>query len=299
MSRKIEVSEIFMSLEGEGPHSNHPTAYVRASRCNFKCAGFNNPDNVRCANGYAPITFDPTDYASLSMIPLVDCGCDSQYSVNPEFAHMWTKMTMDEIAERLVEMLPHNSWVHPTTGTPVILSLTGGEPTLHWKAWPELMNHPLLDECRHILIETNCAVPLNSQFVMEINSWLSKNRERKWTWSNSPKLSASGESWEDAIRPEIAVKQRWVTGVSPSQVEQYFKFVVEPEQQSVDEVMRAMEEYYAAGVPRNVQIWAMPMACSEEQQQQIARSVATMCLEHGFLYSHRIQNSLWGNGVGT
>lgn len=298
MARKIEVSEIFMSLEGEGPHSNHPTVYVRASRCNFKCNGFNNPSKLTQPSGYAPLTFNPKDFNHLNDIPLVDCGCDSQYSVNPEFSHMWTKMTMDEIALELDKKIPHGMWVHPRTGAETILSLTGGEPTLHWKAWPELLSHPLLEDCRHILIETNCAVPLNTEFIMAINQWLFADKRRKWTWSNSPKLSDSGETWEDAIRPEIAAKQRWVTG-EQGQVEQYFKFVVEPTDQSFSEAMKAMEFYYEAGVPRDVQIWAMPMACSEEQQQLIARQVATMCMDYGFLYSHRIQNSLWGNGVGT
>jgi organic radical activating enzyme len=300
-SRKIEVSEIFMSLEGEGPWTNRPTVYVRASRCNFKCPLFNNHNDTQLQdNGYATLTFNPKDFNTLQSLPLVDRGCDSQYSVNPDFAHMWARMSADEIAKELINKIPHNAWLHPITGTPVILSLTGGEPTLLNKFWPELLNHTLLTDLRHILIETNCAVPLKNEFLMEINKWLAGNPSRKITWSNSPKLSSSGELWVDAIKPEIAMKQRWNTGgTTPGQFEQYFKFVVEPTTESFGEVMKAMNEYWNVGIPRNVEIWAMPMACSEEQQQAIAQKVANMCMDYGFLYSHRVQNSLWGNGTGT
>ena len=300
-NRKIEISEIFMSLEGEGPHSNRPTVYIRASRCNFKCPMFNNHVNTQLQpNGYAALTFKPKDYATLQDIPLVDRGCDSQYSVNPEFAHMWTRMDVNEIVADLISKIPHGKWIHPVTGTPVILSLTGGEPTLLGKFWPDLLAHPDMVDCRHILIETNCAVPMKSDFLMAINQWLSGDPKRKWTWSNSPKLSDSGEAWDEAIRPDIATKQRWTSGGPvKGQFEQYFKFVVEPTAESFGEVLKAMNEYWDAGIPRDVEIWAMPMACSEEQQQAIAQQVANLCMDYGFLYSHRVQNSLWGNGVGT
>lgn len=298
MSKPIEVSEIFMSLEGEGPHTAHPTAYVRFARCQFTCAGFNNLNGERDDKGYAPVSFDPANYTSIHDIPLITKGCDSQYAVNPAFAHMWEKLTIDEIAERLVAILPHNSWVHPTSGLPVILSLTGGEPTLLWKRLPELLNHPLLESCKHVLIETNAGVPIKWKFVEDINQWLHKDPTRKWTWSNSPKLSASGEKWEDAIKPNVAAMQRAVM-VNPGQVEQYFKFVCGPIERDFDEVAKAMEEYYAADIPRTASVWVMPEACTQEQQQAIDQEVAMMCMDRGYLFCYRFQNALWGNGVGT
>ena len=299
MGKPIEVSEIFMSLEGEGPHSARPTAYVRFARCQFTCAGFNNPERDRDEKGYAPLTFDPKNFGSLKDIPLITKGCDSQYAVNPTFSHMWEKLTIDQIAERLVEIIPHHSWVHPHTGLPVILSLTGGEPTLLWKRIPELLNHPLLAECKHVLIETNCGVPMKWKFIEDINVWLVQDSSRRWTWSNSPKLSASGEKWDDAIVPDIAAKQRMATGNCNGQVEQYFKFVCGPTERDFDEVAKAMEEYYVADVPRNIPVWVMPEACTQEQQQAIDQEVAIMCMDRGYLFCYRFQNALWGNGVGT
>ncbi len=299
MSTKHEVSEIFLSLEGEGPFTAHPTAYIRFGRCNLKCPMFNNHNREVTDKGYAPLTFNPKDYASIHDIPLVTAGCDSQYAVNPAFAHMWEKMTTDQLVDSLIDILPHKSWVHPITGLPVVLSLTGGEPTLKWKFIPEILNHPKMRECKHVLVETNCTVPFKREFTMNISEWLAQDAERVWTWSNSPKLSASGELWEDAIIPSIANLQREVIGdATRNRVNQYFKFVVGPREEDFAEVAKAMNEYYAAGVPRTVGVWIMPEACTQEQQQTIDQQVAKMCMDKGYMFCYRFQNAIWNNGVG-
>lgn len=297
-----EINELFMSLEGEAQFTNHPTVYIRFSRCNFKCPNFNTDVDTQIeASGYATLGFDPKQYKTLQDMPMISRGCDSQYAVNPAFSHIWEKMSTDQLVDKLIELLPHKSWVHPVTGLPVILSITGGEPTLRWKFIPEILNHPKLAECKHVLIETNCAVPFKRAFTMDISQWLIQNPERMWTWSNSPKLSASGESWSDAIKPEIASMQREVIGdATRHRVNQYFKFVVGPRESDFDEVAAAMEEYHTVGaIPRNVQVWIMPEACIEEQQQAIAQRVANMCMERGYLFCPRAHVTLWGNVCGT
>lgn len=297
---KHEISEIFMSLEGEGPFTQCPTAYIRFGRCNFKCPSFNNHNNEFSSRGYATLGFDPKAFKTIHEIPLITKGCDSQYAVNPEFAHMWEKLTTDELVDKLIDLLPQKSWVHPVTGLPVILSLTGGEPTLKWKFIPEILNHPKMKDCRHVLIETNCAVPFKREFTMNLSNWLVADSRRILTWSNSPKLIASGELWEDAIRPEIATMQREVIGdATANRVNQYFKFVVGPNDADFAEVKKAMAEYHNAGIPKNTPIWIMPEACTQEQQQQIDQAVAKRCMEEGYMFCYRFQNALWGNGVGT
>lgn len=295
----FEVNEIFISLEGEAEFMCRPTNYLRLSRCNLKCPGFNNSNNEIGDNGYATINFNPKDYNSLADIPLITKGCDSQYAVNPEFKHLWRHMEIPEIVTELKSLLPHGKWVHPESGQPVIFSITGGEPTLKWKIIPDLLAHPDMKDVKHVLIETNCTVPFKTEFSMRISDWLREDPERKWTWSNSPKLQASGESREDAIKPQVAVNQ--LTGVSEfgSRLHQYFKFVVGPKEEHFAEVKEVMAEYHAAGVPKNTPVWIMPEACTEEQQNEIAQRVAKMCIEKGYYYSHRVQNSLWGNGTGT
>lgn len=296
---KFEVSEIFMSLEGEAQFTFHPTAYIRFARCNFECPLFNNPNKEVTAKGYAELGFNPKDYSSIYDIPLITKGCDSQYSVNPEFAHMWKKLEADELVDELLSVIPGNKLIYPT-GLPVIVSLTGGEPTLKWKFLPEIMFHEKMQDCRHYLIETNCAVPFKEEFIWKIQEWLEQHPRRIWTWSNSPKLNSSGHTRAEAIKPEIALMQSVLKNVvGHDRVNQYFKFVVDGSETDYDEVKEVMEIYYAAGLDRTTPIWIMPQACTEEQQKEIAQSVARRCMQEGWLYSHRVQNDLWGNGVGT
>ncbi len=296
---KYEWSEVFMSIEGEARYAGHPTAYIRFTKCNFHCKGFNNPT---CCDTQSIETlgFDPKDYADIYSIPLITKGCDSIYSWDEKFSHMWHKGTEEDLGNELKKVLPHGSFTNPISGKSVILSLTGGEPTLRAKFFKPLLESEALKYCKHVLIETNCGVPLQWNFISDLNQWLCADTTRKLTWSNSPKLSVSGEKWEDAIVPQIAARQRMVTGREGfNQVDQYFKFVCGPNEADFAEVSEAMEEYFAVGIPRSVEIYIMPTACTEEQQQSVAAKVAAMCMERGYIYCHRIQNSVFGNGVGT
>jgi 7-carboxy-7-deazaguanine synthase len=295
---KYDWSEVFFSVEGEAKFAGHPTAYIRFARCNFSCKGFGNPENLDTTD-IKVMGFDPKQYKTLQDLPLITRGCDSIYSWDGKFAHLWHKGDEVDLANQLLDVLPNRSFTY-ASGKRIICSITGGEPTLRAKTIPTLINSELMKDCNHYLIETNCAVPLKNEFLMDINQWLCADPSRKWTWSNSPKLSSSGESWEDAIRPEIAMKQRLVTGSERSnQVEQYFKFVCEPTEDSFNEVARAMDEYYAAGIPRSVGVYIMPVACQVEDQQLISGTIAKMCMERGYIYCHRVHLDAFGNGVGT
>jgi CRISPR/Cas system-associated endoribonuclease Cas2 len=121
-------------------------------------------------------------------------------------------------------------------------------------------------------------------------------------------LAVSGEKWEQAIQPKIAMQQlNWEVTEHESKeivnhtrdIEQYFKFVCDATDEDFAEVERAMNEYYEGGISRNTDVYIMPVACTEEQQQTIAAKVAKMCMDRGYIYCHRIQNSVFGNGVGT
>jgi organic radical activating enzyme len=294
----FEISENFRSIEGEGPYSGRTTIYTRMARCNFSCPFFNNHNKEITAQGYAPLNFVPADYSTLESLPIIEMGCDSQYSVSPAFSHLWKKMTTDQLAVELTNLLPPHGWIGGSV--PTILSLTGGEPTLRWKQIIKLINHPKLADCKHILIETNCAVPLSIPFIAAINQWLCQDPARRWTWSNSPKLTSSGEQWDKAIRSDIAHAQTLVKGLTGcKQVDQYFKFVCGPVQSDFDEVKRAMEVYYSADIPNPAPIYIMPVSAIMEQQQAVAKQVAEMCIDHGFIYCHRVHLDVFGNAIGT
>jgi 6-pyruvoyltetrahydropterin 2'-reductase len=295
---QFEWVETFVSIEGEATHSGTPTVYVRFTKCNFECRGFHNPEMKEITNEV--LGFDPANYIHILELPPIQIGCDSIYAWDDRFKHMWKKGDTDALIDELEALLPGGKWVHPVTHQPVIFSLTGGEPTLRAKFLPELLNHPRMAECRHVLVETNCSVPLTDKFITAVAEWMNADPRRKWTWSNSPKLACSGEKHDKAIRPDIALKQfdLFHKATNTWNVEQYFKFVVDGSDESFDEVERVMAEYWAAGIPKETQIHCMPMACVEAQQQKIAQITADKCIERGMRYCHRVHATVYENAIG-
>jgi organic radical activating enzyme len=259
--------------------------------------GFNNPDKVKITNEV--LGFDPAEYNNLKELPLIKIGCDSLYAHDKRFAHLWHEGNEDDLAKELVSLLPHKQWCHPITGLPYIFSITGGEPTLFAKTIPTLLNHSLMNDLKIVLIETNCSVPLSDTFMEELDKWIKDAPGRKIIWSNSPKLSVSGEPFDKAIRPDIALKQLSMNRLGEWKFEQYFKFVCGANKLDFDEVSKVMDMYYDAGVSRDVQVGIMPESATAQQQIEIAQQVADMCIERGYLFVLRLQNVLWGNEIGT
>jgi organic radical activating enzyme len=243
--------------------------------------------------------FDPKDHDNIYTIPLITRGCDSIYSWDSKFRHMWHEGDEEDLAHELIMSLPNYRWVHPKTGQPIIFSLTGGEPTLRAKTIPALLNYPTMSGLKLLLIETNCSVPLSDKFMNELNDWTNNQPGRKVIWSNSPKLSVSGEPFEKAICPDVAIKQLSKNLLGDWKFEQYFKFVCGPDDNSFNEVSKAMEAYYDAGVPRDIGVFIMPMACQQSDQSEITQRVAEQCIERGYTYCHRVHLEIWGNVVGT
>lgn len=306
---QYEWSEVFMSIEGEAKMSGWPTVYIRFARCNFSCKGFNNPEKLDTEDEHV-LGFNPKDYKRLEDIPLITRGCDSIYSWSDKFSHMWLKGDEKALAAEVLKVLPHNTFQSPVTGKRVILSLTGGEPTIRLKFWVPILEELYAHGMRTVLIETNCAAPIRQKDIETLYQWAYDKFIQdgdipvNFIWSNSPKLQSSGEIWEKAIRPEIAVMQLTKSPKISAWFEQYFKFVCGPNEQDFDEVSKAMTMYYNhqsefSWISKDTDVYIMPVACTEEQQQQISAKVAQMCIERGYIYCHRIQNSVFGNGVGT
>lgn len=285
---KITTSEIFYSPQGEGPLTGRPQVWARVSKCNFECQGFNNPDNVDTTTNEG-LGFDPTKYHTLKSLPPITVGCDSIYSWDDRFKHLWTTWTSEELAEELLKYTPFGRWTKN-----IGLTFTGGEPTSRMKVLCELIHLPEFDDLKTITFETNCSVPLMDKHMDRLSEWTTAKPERMLVWSNSPKLSITGEPWEKAINPSVAAQQRKVVNSY-----QYFKFVVEPTCESFGEVDKAMSEYYSGGTPQTTEIWTMPVGGILEQQQVIDRKVTEMTLDRGWNVSWRAHIYVFGNELGT
>lgn len=278
---KLKVAELFYSIQGEGRYMGVPSVFLRTFGCNFSCKGFGMPRGKLSqeAEDIAQIVHMFNKYEEL---PLVSTGCDSYASWDPRFKDFSPMLTSDAIVDRIMEIIPHGEWKDEH------LVITGGEPLLGWqRAYPELLDHPKMQDLQEITFETNGTQKLTPEFKEYLSKWQSDWKEI--TFSVSAKLPASGEKWEEAILPEIVCEYEQVGTV-------YLKFVVATEQDIVD-AERAEVEFRTAGFSGHV--YLMPVGGVESVYTLNAKNVALAAMKRGWRYSDRLQVPLFKNEWGT
>jgi 7-carboxy-7-deazaguanine synthase len=288
---KLRYSEAFYSIQGEGKYVGVPSVFLRTFGCNFRCQGFG------LDRGYQKQKYNPevaeliasdilTTVEKFNDLPIIHTGCDTYASIYPEFKKYMMDKTIDEVVDHLLSLTPTGKWTLDN-GQDIHLILTGGEPMLGWqKLWPELLEHPRMRDLKNLTIETNATQPLRQEF----QDYIESQSRIKFTWSCSPKLSVSGESWDDAIRPEI------VRSYNIPKTELYLKFVV-ADSIDVEEVNKAVYLYKEAGI--NCPVYLMPLGGRSEEYELNVDEVARLCMEQGWRFSPRLHISLFGNAWGT
>jgi organic radical activating enzyme len=226
-------------------------------------------------------------YKSYDDLPLVNTGCDSYASWHPKFKHLSPTLETSEVVERMLALTPNNRWMQ-TNGNDVHLVITGGEPLLGWqRAYGELFEHPRMQDIRNITFETNGTQELSDDFKLTLDA-LQLDGDREVTFSVSAKLSASGERWDDAIKPEIVCSYEQYGKT-------YLKFVVE-KPSDFDEVDHAVRCYRSAGFSGVVYI--MPVGGVVSVYDGNKFNVADEAMRRGYYYSPRLHVDLWGNSWG-
>jgi organic radical activating enzyme len=282
---KIKIAELFYSIQGEGRYMGVPSVFLRTFGCNFKCAGFGMPRGELSTEveEIARTHIEIESFQKYEELPLVSTGCDSYASWDPRFKDLSPVLTSDAIAERIMEIIPHNEWQDEH------LVITGGEPLLGWqRAYPDLLNHPKMKALKEITFETNGTQQLTPEFKSYLAKWNSEVG-KELTFSVSAKLPCSGEKWEDAIKPEIVCEYEEV-GTA------YLKFVIATEQDFADAEC-AISAYRAAGFRGHV--YLMPVGGVESVYALNNRAVAVMAMNAGLRYSDRLQVPLFKNEWGT
>jgi organic radical activating enzyme len=179
-------------------------------------------------------------------------------------------------------LLPYGEWREEH------LVITGGEPLLGWqKAYPEFLSHDKMANLVELTFETNGTQDLHDDLWDYLWRWTKDSSSL--TFSVSPKLSESGEDWNDAIRPDI-VMQYQSLGYT------YLKFVISREE-SLAEVEQAVAEYEEEGF--NGPVYLMPVGGVESVYSLNNRKVAEMAMKKGWRYSDRLQVPLFKNQWGT
>lgn len=283
---KFKVSEIFYSAQGEGRFIGVPSVFFRTFGCNFKCAGFGLPAGEK--------TTEPDDigqrvhlYKTFNDLPLANSGCDSYASWHPAFKHLSPSYSVDEAVQAMLALTPNNKWVQQN-GNDVHLVITGGEPLLGWQAlYPELLTHKRMQDLRNLTFETNGTQHLHSEFKYFLKDNYHIMRDGV-TFSVSPKLSASGEQWAEAIKPEV-IKEYQQVGYT------YLKFVID-KLEDFNEVDEAVNEYRQHGFVGPV--YVMPVGGTDKAYFSNTKHIADEALVRGYRYSPRLHVDIWNNGWG-
>jgi organic radical activating enzyme len=278
---KLKVSELFYSVQGEGRYMGVPSIFLRTFGCNFKCDGFGMPKGELSVERFK---VDADSFRDYKQLPLVSTGCDSYASWDPRFKHLSPMLSVDSIADTIMDLLPHKKWKDEH------LVVTGGEPLLGWqRSYPELLSHEKMKALKELTFETNGTQFLDSVFMDYLRQWKTNREKNALTFSVSPKLSISGENHDEAIRPEVIHQYQLVGFV-------YLKFVIATEEDA-NEADVVIEEYRKCGFTGPV--YFMPCGGVESIYSMNNRKVAELAMNRGYRYSDRLQVPLFKNEWGT
>jgi len=292
---KITYTEIFYSIQGEGRWAGVPSVFFRTYGCNFRCKKFGR-DQTETIDGHNPevieIIKNIDKYNKFEDLPLVTTGCDTYASIYPEFKRFNEQDEIATIADKIHAMIPSNRWDTGGVNNEAHLVITGGEPLLGYqKLYPELIDACRAHGLRDLTFETNGSQSL----YPEVNEYLFEEFTRhgrdydRLTFSVSPKLPCSGESWESAIKPENIVSYQQIGHT-------YLKFVVASNADVVD-AERAVEQYRKAGFGGPV--YLMPAGGVPQVYNLNTQEVAKLAMHRGWRYSPRLQVDIWRNAWGT
>lgn len=265
----LRVSEIFTSIEGEGPYTGHPTLFVRFFGCNLSCPGFGSA-NLKAQP--VKISYDKPETLDDLKDYVFRQGCDSAYSWHPSFKHLAVDYEVDELIEKLKKL------VSECDSAPRILCFTGGEPLLYGRYFQRLWS-ALQNYFETLLIETNGTLPLPEDLDL-----------KRVSIAYSPKLSNSGEPREKTLKPLDLTDNS------------YLKFVTDGSDESIAEIFEYID-FYTQGVVDYSELiqntYLMPEGATGSQQRQVMQRVAAQCLKHGFLFCARVHVWVYGNSIGT
>ncbi len=287
----IKFSEMFYSVQGEGKYTGHASLFFRFWGCNLRCAGFGqcnptDPDTYDLTfRDYDPIANNIKTYEEL---PIFGKGCDSEYSHNPKFKHLLTRLEVEDACEQMLDLLPNRQWgdIH--------LVLTGGETMMNQKSIAAMITYfaGIGNFPKNVTIETNGTKRMTSPFgdLIELVAPYTKI-----SFSVSFKLfNVTGELPEKAIIPSV------VNGYARF-AETWLKPVVVDTDACWEELDTHLAQYKACSALHNVPVYIMPCGATQEQQEKdgYMASIANKALSRGYNVSVRVHTWIWGNAVGT
>lgn len=297
MTKTARYSEIFVSPQGEGKYTGVPTVWLRLAGCNLTCAGFGQADPADPSTHRKPIVIgDVANMIDVKELPVFDVGCDSAYSWDNQYKHMWHTGTGEEIAEKMFTAaeefsggLPFHvpGFFHPWSLQPFHIAFTGGEPLRHQQVIVDILaafakrGYTAIN----VTIETNGTYKLTEPLIEALKNTYSV------LISCSPKLQhVTGELPAVAIKPEV------IAQYCDLSFDVIIKAVVNAKEKTWEQYIElASTLQYVHNVAP--QLWVMPVGGTAEGLTD-TKEIAMRAMKHGMYVSGRLQIQLFGNEVG-
>jgi len=258
-STQIPVSEMFYSVQGEGPEAGTPAVFTRLAGCNLYCGGYH---NAQVEKQEDMTTNDEATFV-----------CDS--------IEVWREANETLTPAELINKWDENGWWEKMTPDGAHLILTGGEPLLEKRQEQIIALVAEMLRCRKrgrpfIEVETNGTIRPKPHLDNYVG-----------LYNVSLKLSNSGMPKNERLVDE-ALEFHANNDTSK------FKFVVSREQ-DVDEILDIVEEW---SIPDN-RISLMPAGQTREQLKETYPIVAEICKERVWDFTARLQVNIYDEAVGV
>jgi 7-carboxy-7-deazaguanine synthase len=159
---KLKVSEIFSSLQGEGPYAGTPAVFLRLAICNMHC--------WYCDTKYTWLYSERTLSVVKSEIARLHKNTPTDLKLY-DLQQEMSELGLDEVKNQLLQSNQNH------------LVITGGEPMLQQAALLKMLSELKKEKNFMVEVETSGTVPPLRDFADLVDQW-----------NVSPKLEDSGNS---------------------------------------------------------------------------------------------------------
>lgn len=270
MVKPIPVSEIFASLQGEGPNAGKRAVFLRLAFCNLKCVWC---DSSYTWKGRVDVTWMDPGEVSLRLQRLWE-RLPETGDLEPHLLETMSLKRRSSLTHPLFDTAQYSKQklLPDTAASRPLLVITGGEPLLFQDRLVTLLG--LLHDW-FVEVETNGTIAPLPELTAHVSQF-----------NVSPKLKNSGQGLDQRRIPSAISELIHTTRA-------WWKFVV-CSADDITEIVQWVEDF---GLPRD-RVLLMPEGTTRARLEQTVPLVKNLATQYGFRFTHRLHILIWNGERG-